>query len=184
MVEGDTFTVVETLISEEVDLIVTRVDSVELMDGTKRKRQFLICEERFGGTRFGEMVWIEGIGETRGLLEVDKSCTFDQVNTLLCFQENGEVLFQNEEFESCWEFTSTEDLAAHGLNLYPNPASDFIEIIGQTGTIDYKLFSIDGRGLLSGTSTGKIEVGTLPSGMYVLEFLVDGNRFTSRVVKH
>jgi len=183
LVVGDTFTITETSRNPEIDLIVTEIDSVELLNGTMRKRLFLRCEDAFGGASVDVRVWVEGIGDLKGLLEVNRSCSTDQDRILLCFQTNGEVLHQNEEFETCWEFTNTEDLAGHGLKLFPNPANETIEISGHSGVIDYKLYSIEGKALLSGKTNRKIDVTSIKSGLYILKFSVDGNSFNSKVVK-
>ncbi len=179
---GDTFTVEPSgSWSEARDLVVTTVDSIVLMDQTKRKRLIFSC---MGGT--GEVVWVEGIGDLRGLLSVKSSCIFDINESLLCFSEQGEVLYQNSSATDCWETTSTEYIERKKVNIHPNPTSDNLNISGMNHTeaIRYTIYSAAGVKMDAGEIRGNnIPVHTLSPGVYVLELHTEYQKVTKRFVK-
>lgn len=179
---GDTFTV-EASESwfEARDLVVTTVDSIVLMDQTKRKRLVLSCMD---GT--GEIVWVEGIGDLMGLLSVKRSCLIDVNERLLCFSEQGEVLYQNSSATDCWETTSTENLERKKVNIHPNPTSDNLIISGMNHTeaIRYTIYSAAGVKMDAGEIRGNnIPVHTLSPGVYVLELHTEYQKVTKKFIK-
>jgi len=179
---GDTFTVEPAgSWSWSRDLVVTTVDSIVLMDQTKRKRLIFSCMD---GT--GEIVWVEGIGDLRGLLSVKSSCIFDINESLLCFSEQGEVLYQNSSAPDCWETTSTEYIERKKVNIHPNPTSDNLNISGMNHTeaIRYTIYSAAGVKMDVGEIRGNnIPVHTLSPGVYVLELHTEYQKVTKRFVK-
>ncbi len=179
---GDTFIVQATNDWPEArKLVVTAVDSITLMDQSKRKRLVLECENGSG-----EHTWIEGIGDLRGLLAVKKSCLIDVNENLLCFSFNEEVLYQDPDEGECWLTTSTKDPIPDDFTLYPNPASDRIFISGEMSnrSMEFTIYSSTGVNMRSGiTSDGSISVNDLPQGVYVIECLQGDKKATSRFVK-
>jgi hypothetical protein len=179
---GDTFTVEPAgSWSWSRDLVVTTVDSIVLMDQTKRKRLIFSCMD---GT--GEIVWVEGIGDLRGLLSVKSSCILDINEQLLCYSEQGEVLYQDPDEGECWLTTSTEDPLPDDFSLYPNPASDRIFISGERSNrpMEFTIYSSVGVNIRSGkTADGSISVSDLPQGVYLIEWRQGDKKTTSRFVK-
>ncbi len=179
---GDTFIVQETSTwPEATALVVTAVDSIILMDQSKRKRLVLECENGVG-----EHIWVEGIGDLRGVLSVKKSCLLDVNENLLCFSVNEEVLYQDPDQSDCWLTTSTDDPNPDDFTLYPNPANDRIFISGEMSNrpIEYTIYSSGGVNMRSGkTSSSSISVSDLPQGVYFIEWLQGYMRATSKFVK-
>jgi len=179
---GDTFIVQETNDwPEATKLVVTAVDSITLLDQSKRKRLVLECENGVG-----EHVWVEGMGDLRGLLSVKLSCALDVNENLLCFSFDEEVLYQDPDEGECWLTTSTEDLKPENLALYPNPASDRIFISGERSNrpMEYTIYSSVGINMRAGKTTdGSISVSGLPQGVYLIEWLQEDKRATGRFVK-
>ena len=183
LVEGDTFTIAETINIPERRLIVSQIDSVSLIDNSKRKRLYLRCEDDPDATLYGERIWIEGIGDLQGLLSVDESCTLDQIGKLLCFYEEEQVLYQDEVEGKCWITTNTEELEDYGIEIFPNPTNNRLIIRGLEGMVDYRLHSSNGITILSGKTNGEINVNILSSGLYLLELIIEGKSITTRVIK-
>jgi hypothetical protein len=52
------------------------------------------------------------------------------------------------------------------INVYPNPAKDFIKLEA-TGA-EFQIFNLNGKLLLSGTDTGRIDISGLKSGVYIV----------------
>ncbi|MEM8585347.1 MAG: hypothetical protein AAGF87_13795, partial [Bacteroidota bacterium] len=184
LMTGDTFTVAETQLNPEVDLLVVDIDSIELQNGTMRKRLYLRCLNNPGGdpTQW-DRIWIEGIGDTQGLLSPSGSCLFDQNSILTCFSSNGETLYKAENEDECWISTSINELEKYGLSLYPNPARNYVEIGGVTEWFSYQLFCFDGTLVRSGESLGRIDLSRDLPGSYVLEINYRGNRVPVRIIK-
>ncbi|MFM2018561.1 MAG: hypothetical protein RL007_2217, partial [Bacteroidota bacterium] len=58
--------------------------------------------------------------------------------------------------------------SSNSISFYPNPAHDIVNV----NVIDptaYNIYATDGSIVLSGTTTGRIEVSCLSSGLYLLE---------------
>ena len=134
----------------------------------------------------GEHIWVEGIGDLRGLLGVKKSCFIDVNEKLLCYSFDGEVLYQDPDEGECWLTTSTQDPKPDDFKIYPNPASDRIFISGEMSNrpIEFTIYSSTGVNMRSGkTSNGSISVSDLPQGVYMIECLQGHKKTTSRFVK-
>lgn len=183
LVEGDTFTIAETSNIPERKLIVSQIDSVSLMDNSKRKRLGLRCEDDPDASLYGERIWIEGVGDLQGLLSVDESCTLDQNSKLLCFYDDDQALYQDPIEGKCWITTSTKELIDYGIEIFPNPVKNRIVISGLNGAAGYKLYTSNGATILSGQTNGEIDVNSLSSGLYLLEFSIEGKSITTRVIK-
>ncbi|MCZ2101530.1 MAG: hypothetical protein LC107_08350 [Chitinophagales bacterium] len=68
LIEGDSFKILPIIGLPESNLIVTKTDSVTLLNNTKRKRIFLRCEDDLDESLYGARIWIEGMGDTHGLI--------------------------------------------------------------------------------------------------------------------
>lgn len=183
LTEGDTFTIAETSNIPERKLIVSQIDSVSLIDNSKRKRLYLRCEDDPDASLYGERIWIEGVGDMQGLLSVDESCTLDQNGKLLCFYEDDQALYQDPIEGKCWITTSTKELIDYGIEIFPNPVKNRIVISGLNGAAGYKLYTSNGATILSGQTNGEIDVNSLSSALYLLELSIEGKSITTRVIK-
>jgi hypothetical protein len=89
---------------------------------------------------------------------------------------------------SCPTANISED-SMNGLSIYPNPANDFVTISneGPHQDLRYTLFSLDGvkieEATLSETSTQKISVAALKSGIYYFHVRNDEIRSVYRILK-
>lgn len=84
--------------------------------------------------------------------------------------------------------TGVNEIAASDINLevYPNPATDFVSVTVEGETIDYiELYSMKGQ-RIAVEQVNKdryvLQRGDLESGMYVLNLWLDGKRATSKVI--
>ncbi|MEI8279518.1 MAG: T9SS type A sorting domain-containing protein [Bacteroidota bacterium] len=77
--------------------------------------------------------------------------------------------------------------AANTLSIYPNPAIGVLHIDAVTDNTSYRLYSIVGCTLQSGslhTGNNMLNVQDIPAGIYLLEMTdINGNRHISRIVK-
>ncbi|MBC7777127.1 MAG: T9SS type A sorting domain-containing protein [Phycisphaerae bacterium] len=69
------------------------------------------------------------------------------------------------------------------LNIFPNPTSDKIYLSENTGQL--QVFDLEGKIVLSKNASraSELDVSTLPSGLYFLEIVVNGQRQVAKFVK-
>lgn len=89
-----------------IKIFISDIDSVELTDGTYRKRWHLSCN---GDESYADVV--EGIGGVNnvGFLEFDLYCNPDAGSTLSCYLYDGELIYANPDFEVCASLPKTID---------------------------------------------------------------------------
>lgn len=66
-------------------------------------------------------------------------------------------------FVSSHEINSTQE-----LGIFPNPASDYLYLVGASRQAPYIIVDMNGRVLMSSTLEDRIDVSELPSGVYLL----------------
>lgn len=95
--------------------ITLKVDSVLIKNwgGKLRKHWYL---NPVSGDDFHRTVWIEGVGQPNGLIH-NINGTVGATPFLLCFSENGQLVYQNPEYNTCYfdglntqSFVSTDKL--------------------------------------------------------------------------
>ncbi len=94
---------------------------------------------------------------------------------------------------ACLNTTSTNDIMNElkGINVYPNPATDQMNIaLEETASNDVtvSLYTMTGQKLISdvvekGSSSITLDVASLSKGMYLVEFESDGQTYTQKVSK-
>ena len=172
--------------------IVNKVDT--LPNGRRRFYSFpSIC-----GGCCPVPVLIEGIGHFGGLLE-DPPCNhigFHQ-NKLLCYSENGNIIYQKEKNPgyNCDLSVSAPDIPKNNisLNIYPVPAKDLITIECSDikfDIADVKIYNVQGIEILSkkvnnirATHRINLDVSGLEKGIYVLKIGNENSYLTQRLVK-
>lgn len=78
----------------------------------------------------------------------------------------------------------TEDYNT-SVQVFPNPATDVLQVTGITGSFTFDLIDLQGRICISGTVAegGSVPVQTLKTGVYQLRISQNGNTWHKRVVK-
>ena len=174
---GDTVEVLATLECEvsgdgKSPLEVIKIDSIELINGAKRKRWIL--ENINNGRRVS---WIEGVGSQFGLYM--SSCSFTVMHhyeySLLCYYENEEHLYIEEGQDTCAVFETSNvnnySLSESKFQLYPNPASQKVNVSidspNSNTPVQYTLLDVTGKTVLEGTlENNTIDVSTINAGYY------------------
>lgn len=182
LITGDTFAITASL-TPEVKLIVTQVDSVTLLDNSKRKRLHLRCEGDPDGTWYGERIWIEGLGDLQGLLSLDRSCSVDQNTKLLCYHEDDQILYQDTIKGKCWIISNTKQLGIYDIKVFPNPVRNKLVITGLKGETTYRIYSSEGMTAKEGKVIGEIDIRTLSSGLYLLQLINESSTHTMSIIK-
>ena len=142
----------------DLQMIVVSIDSVKINEGLRKRIKLNpIC------TSFEETYWIEGVGDTKGVLHstVPIICGGDSiigfwqgadVNELLCCKEDSLLLFMNASYNSCYYYSTMginkSDKSNISINLYPNPIADIsiFEIsTPQSGFKHLEFYNISGK---------------------------------------
>ena len=175
------------------------VDSVKYIAGRKTIFLSLIdhLDDYFFGTAYSDQLsnynfsirFIEGIGPTYGSLPGCRDPGSDLYPTfglLLCMYKDDALVYMADETLGCTQTcVGVKDHPQVVMNLYPNPATQFVVLDMSTGEeMDGSVIVTDmlGRQCLqqkaSGTSV-RIPVADLPTGMYFLTY-TDGTRTITR----
>jgi hypothetical protein len=173
---GDSVVALNVFINPDtLHFVVTQVDSVLLLDGY-RKRVTL-----FEYNNIKEEVWIEGVGSLFGILN---SCN-DSYGGLcggydgLCYEEEGELVYQHEEYDECYIslVTNFEKQDAPKLSFYPNPAKSMVTIdFEESGNKEIGIYNLQGVKLISAKSNGaqiSVKLDALNKDIYILSVRSD-----------
>lgn len=76
--------------------------------------------------------------------------------------------------------TGIENVSHNRVSVYPNPATDQINISGDVAQV--VIYSLHGNKVLSANGTNKIDVSALSAGVYLVQILNEnGERFTTKI---
>ncbi len=151
-------------------LVVTLIDTIEMLNQ---------CRKRIHFQRYCDTPWIEGIGSLRGLLFKSGYIPSNGIwGELICFFDNGNLIYHNPEFETCYplpldDVPDPKDFGDTFLKLYPNPSVNETIIEITTGEIErIDILDITGRKVFLRTNinSNKITLNTaqFKEGLYYL----------------
>ena len=88
----------------------------------------------------------------------------------------------DEDCDGLDQTTATHEIANSIVNIYPNPTRDYINI-EVTGAFDFEatLYDLNGQKIKAASNCTKIEVGLLPSGIYLLE--LQDSRSSKKIIE-
>nr|NQU91223.1 T9SS type A sorting domain-containing protein [Bacteroidota bacterium] len=139
-----------------------------------------------------EEYWIEGIGSIEGLL-FSNYWLIGIDYALLCFFENGELVYHNDEYSTCYYGlpTGIGDLSSSGdLIVYPNPVKNhhqvFIRIPDNEniGINKLSIYSLSGSCIGSWQFYGNqytLILSTLQSGYYIVELINSNTKYHKKI---
>ncbi len=166
LVEGDTFHMGNENV--KYDFLVLAVDSISLLNGDLKKRwilQPLNPEDPIENT-----IWVEGIGNLRGLLSNFIPWSFDWINsTVLCVYWMNNKVYDDPNIETCWFMsTSTNEIGKEDLIVVPNPAIEEITLVGLENEIEsVYVYNSFGNFVFQG-QTEHIILKDFPAGYYFI----------------
>ncbi|KMQ62131.1 hypothetical protein ACM40_07415 [Chryseobacterium sp. BLS98] len=77
-----------------------------------------------------------------------------------------------------------KDIKTVDVSIYPNPASDFVNIRSKTDVASISLFSIDGKKLAKTHGENRIDISAYSTGVYFLNIVLkDGITFKHKIIK-
>ena len=153
---------------------VTEVSTITDLNGVARKK---ITFTFLGLTDVTEF-WVEGIGSNRGFMNVgmwEASPDSDgEMYHLLCYHEGNNVVFVNPEYNECnLPYGIEENLVENDVNIYPNPASQEVNILINNGLniSSIEIIDLTGRVMLKSEKAVGIDIGDLPEGQYFVKII-------------
>lgn len=161
---GDTFT-----LSDNCLMVVATVDSVQMLDGSKRKRVSMEPDNEWSQS------WIEGVGSTWVLIPFQEmmTCWIDgNSTTLRCFTHNEALTYQNGD---CYTYiVSNENVRARiDITLAPNPATTTLQLTTDHDILPASITILDATGRQMQQSilelpAETLDISSLPTGVYFL----------------
>ena len=126
-------------------LIVLEESQVQV-NGTMRRQLGLAMYFDDGTTGEVEEYWIEGVGSTYGFLNSGYEGWVGAFVHLLCYHENGNLIWDNEEFDDC---VMNSDGAPAAFA--PQGAEWYFDVFNPWGTHpEYQRFFVDGDTIIQG----------------------------------
>ncbi len=118
--------------------IITQVDSIALIPGYLRKRIVLQHLNPTNQAKYGDMVWIEGIGSTNGILYY-KDWQLGTKTALTCYYDRGEKRFSSTNDPDCRKEVVSNFLSV----LSPNHIWYAVESSGWSPKSHYQRYKVD-----------------------------------------
>lgn len=162
------------------------VDSitVEHIGGVDRKKFWLGQDTDHSGRYHFTETWIEGIGSDLGLPWAGLGGAFDFRTRLLCFHQNGELVWQDPEYNACSPSEVEEINTNDGLFVYPNPVGDKMVVEGVEAA-EVRIYNAFGQLVKTEKGTHEINMTGLAEGIYLIRITdVEGKNHGITVVRN
>ncbi len=178
---GDTVSWIPILNATEVEDLYLIVDSISTIQIDGELKRVLLFKP-ISGMYFNyiQECWIEDVGSVHGflypthfrLLEVEAG----QKSDLTCYFQDNTLCWMNPNYSQCE--VGVLGYEKEEMLLYPNPASDVLNVVFPERIISEKVFCdiIDTQGklvkkdVLYGSNHIHMNISTLPIGHYIMHF--------------
>ena len=161
------------------EMVLDSISMVRIGDVDRRKLWFGLEYDNLGRPRAKE-TWVEGIGSDYGLLWTGYFNVFDGWHCLLCFHQNGELVWENPEYGTC-TYDAIEENKDSEISIYPNPVRDRVVIEG-IEAVEIQVYNTLGQVVKTVRGTNEIPVADLPQGVYMLRIAdAEGKVYTNKI---
>ena len=150
------------------EIVLDSISVVQIGDVDRRKFWFGLEYDGLGNPRAKE-TWVEGIGSDYGLLWTGYFNVIDGWHCLLCFHQNGELVWENPEYGTC-TYDAIEENKDSEITVYPNPGNNTLNIRTALQNARIEIYDIAGKLVYNQEITGnntRINAEGWPSGVYV-----------------
>ncbi|GEM_PF-6407640 len=183
LAEGDTFTSPYHELTDGQALVV---DSIRLhhppWDASLQVRTFYMSTVNLDAGLLPELRIFEGIGSGTFIFPITRQVGMGFGLYLDCYMHTSAPV------AGCSRYLSTLETAIETLKIYPNPATDFIQIAGldENSTSNVSIRDLRGRLLLQSViqPAEKMDVSNLHPGIYLLQLESDGKFKTIKIQKY
>lgn len=167
-------------------VIISSIDTIELYDGSKRKRYWL----EGGYYSLLSECWIEGLGSIHGLFAPVNSIVLNYYEpNLSCFKQNGSTIYLNNfSCDKCFCFlgTSIKKINENQIRIYPNPFTDKINIESKNEYSEIRIYNSNGKIIRSFSKISypiRIDLGDIPIGLYFVQMICKDSNYTEKLIK-
>ena len=141
-------------------------------------------------------------GITSLMLAVNPTLTVDQISSILQTTAQDQVGNPSEDtlgwdqyygagrvnaynaLVAAQALSTENNLVKNGFSIYPNPASDILNIKGDVEIDNASIFDLSGRTIQTLKNSAKlIDVSNLQSGVYILELTSNNQKFAQKFIK-
>jgi len=162
------------------EMVLDSISVVQIGDVDRRKFWFGLEYDNLGRPRAKE-TWVEGIGSDYGLLWTGYFNVFDGWHCLLCFHQNGELVWENPEYGTC-TYDAIEENKDSEISIYPNPVRDRVVIDG-IEAVEIQVYNTLGQVVKTVRGTNEIDLSGLVDGVYLLRIRdKEGRIFLEKVM--
>lgn len=166
---------------EMVEVVVNGIDSIDIGDGVFRKSLSL-----YSNTYYCQLFAMAGIGSEVGLFHAIFPNVSNSGVGLFCMTENN-VTLRPTYNQECGNVSLSEN-SLKKIEVYPNPASDYLIISNDFGEeeVIIEMFNAMGIMVLQRLMVGsglEIDISDLSSGMYWVKLQKDGLTQVVKIVK-
>lgn len=159
------------------------VDSIstEHIGGLDRKKLWLVTNDYLGNPQVRE-TWIEGIGSNLGMPWSGWGVgVYDFYSRLLCFHQDGELVWQNPQFDGC-TYTAVEEIQGNEtVSFYPNPTNGIVNVEGHD-IIEVKVYNALGQ-LVKETKDDVLDLSDQEAGIYIIKVITPSETITKQIIK-
>lgn len=158
---------------------VTSVTTIIDNNGVERKKWEFSFMQLPDETEF----WIEGVGSSRGFLNVGNYTPGEdgEIFHLLCMHNDDNVIYLNPEYNTCDIDDIEENSVASSFEIYPNPASEVVKILNDSNltVTSIEIIDMSGRSVICVEGKNEINVSGLSQGEYFVKINTE-NSFISK----
>lgn len=166
---------------DEHPMQVTSVTTIIDNNGVERKKWEFSFMQLPGETEF----WIEGIGSSRGFLNVGNYTPGEdgEIFHLLCMHNDNDVIYVNPEYNTCDIDDVMENSVANSFEIYPNPANEIVKILNDSNLSITNIEIVDmlGRSVVCVENDNEINVSELPQGEYFVRINAGETSITKKL---
>ena len=154
--------------------------SIEHIGGVDRKKYWFGLEYDFIGDPYAVETWTEGIGSSFGLLCSGYWGIVGGYYCALCFHENGELIWQNPEYDAC-TVTAVDENQDSDITIYPNPTNGLLYIDYDITNVE--IYNILGQ-LVKETKENVIDLSAQEASTYLLKVITPSGVVTKQIIKN
>ncbi len=158
------------------------VDSIttEIIDGSQRDKYWISQDDYYW-----HETWIEGIGSNKGIINGVMATAVGGWTWLLCMSEDGELIYMNPNYESCYLITGINKIDKPIIQIYPNPAKKLLRIENITNIEieSISITNINGQIIKQFDSRkNQLDISGISSGFYFLKVSYKNGELTEKII--
>ena len=119
------------------------------------------------GQQFPDIMWFDGYMDDVRLFNITLS--EEEITEIFQYSPDEETGLSNAQ-------------STRLFRVYPNPASDYIQIQAESNNVEVKIYNISGQKVMRSFGQTKINISSLSQGIYFLEANMHGKRAVQKLI--